>query len=134
MNAITERNRRTMTRTEEGFCCGMSDIMTVDAEIEASYNGQPVFFHAQWSDAMAEKIFFQATRESVYELWKKCRDTDAQFGDMLDECRRREKDVVIPGEELPDGFAAQYDALKELIADELRANDISPALYKIFRK
>ena len=130
---ITEISRRAMSRQEEGFCCGMSDIITVDAEIEARYNGSPVFFHAQWSDAMGAVIQFEATGKSVYELWEKLKCDESYFGDILDECRIRQEDVVEPGPELPDGFTAQYDALKEMIKDELRRNGIAPAVYKAFR-
>ena len=133
MEAVTEISRRTMSHAEEGFCCGMSDIVTVDAEIEARYQGAPVFFHAQWSDAMGERISFEATRESVYALWEKSRETDVNFGEIVDECRAREKDVVAPGPELETGFQPQYDALLEMVKAEVRANGISPACYKLFR-
>lgn len=132
--SVTEISRRSMSHAEEGFYCGMNDILTVDAEIEASYQGSPVFFHAQWTDTMAERIFFEATKESVYALWKQSREANGNFGEIVELCRAREQDVVEPGPELADGFAPQYDALVEMVKDELRANGVSPATYKLFRK
>lgn len=129
---IKEIQRRTMSRVEEGFCCGMSDIVTVDAEIEAEYNGYPVFFHAQWKDAAGAVILFEATKESLYDIWEKYSD-DGAFGELMNDYQVRQSRTVEPGSDLPDGFRPQYDALREMIMGELRRLGLSPYDYKAFR-
>lgn len=129
---VREIRRRAMSRQEEGFCCGMSDTITVDAEIEADYHGRPVFFHAQWRDAAGALILFEATEESLYDIWEKYTD-DGVFGDLMVDYQERQSHTVEAGSDLPDGFRPQYDALQKMIRDELRKLGLSPYDYKAFR-
>ena len=119
MNNMKEISRQSVYSETEGIACGPVGITAVDAEIVVDDNGEKVFLHAQWVCEAGDEILFEATRESIYEVYEKLNTADGDEFEALIE----ERDRIEAGKIADDSkYQAFYDELVKMIDEEKAAN------------
>ena len=113
---IKETERRSNYFYEEGFACGPISRAVVETEIVVEDNGEKVYLHGQWIDAVADEILFEATKESIYDVYLKLNDADDELFDTLIAERDRIEADKIDDDSRYEPF---YEELKRMIIKEL---------------
>lgn len=115
-------SRKSMYHEDYGMACGPIGITAIDAEIVVDDNGQKVYLHAQWVDEAADIILYEATSESVYDVYKKLNSGKGNFDDLIAERDR------ITAVKIEDGAKYQpyYEKLKKMIIAKMEEHDIEP--------
>lgn len=114
--SMKEIERRINYFTEEGIACGPVSIVVVDAEIVVEDSGSKVYLHGQWVDAASEEILFEATKESVYDVYMKLNGADEDcFDELIKERDRIDAEKIIDDSR----YGAYYEELKEMIFNKL---------------
>ena len=120
-----EISRRSMYYEEEGSTCGPVSVTSIDTEIVVEENGQLVYLHAQWVDAAGDEIVFEATAESVYDIYEKLNANADNFDALITERDRIEVTRIKEDER----FDAYYAEMKEMIIAEMEAHGIENYIY-----
>lgn len=123
MNMIKELSRRCMYNVDEGVACGPVSVTSIDAEIVIEDQENNVFLHAQWVDAAGDDLYFEATRESIYDVYEKlvnCEDEE-EFERLISDRDRIEENSI----EEDSKYQDYYDELEKMIAAEKAAHNIS---------
>lgn len=124
MNNIKEISRRVICNTEiEGSEYNPCGILAVDGEIQLEDNGQVVFLHGQWIGECDNVISIEATKESVYEIYVKFEEWDADEEQLLAE-RDRIMAEAYDEEEARSRYGEFYKSMDEMIIDKLREQNI----------
>ena len=120
MNNMKEISRRSMFNIEEGMACGPVSTATADAEITIDNNGDRVYLHGQWIDELGGEIFYEATKESIYDIYEKLYKKEGNFDELMAECDRVNKDAI----QNVEIYNYYFEEIKKMISYELDKHDI----------
>ena len=121
MKEITEISRRSMYHEEVGFACGPVSCTSIITEIVVDVDGKQVFLHGEWVD-LAGDYYFEATTESLFELYEKMDNAadEDEFQKALDERDRIGKDCIADDSD----FEPFYEEMKKMIWEEMDAHGL----------
>lgn len=122
MNSITKTSRRSMYHEDDGIACGPCGVTAVDAEIVVDDGNITVFLHGQWVDAAGDEVFFEATKESTYDVYARINNNEGDFEENLAVRDRISEEGLgdwFPGCDIKERYAEQYAEIVEMIKAEL---------------
>lgn len=128
MANVKELRRQVMYNLDEGMCCGPVDVTSIDAEIVVEDNEETVYLHGQWVDTVGNEIYYEATKTSVFEIYKKLNRGDGDFNKLIAERNRIVEETTIKEDEACSRYSKFYEELKNMIIEEMNNNNIECSL------
>ena len=132
-NNVKEVSRRAVFNYSEGNY-GVSTT-AIDAEIVVDDNGELVYLHAEWVDAVGE-FEYDACKKSICDYNEKLNalmngEEDGDFDKLVEERDRIAEEEKVDFEKYRDVYEEQ---LKQIILDEMEAHDIDTSEYEDFEE
>ncbi len=116
MAEYTEVSRRIMYHEDTGMACGPVSMTTIDAEIVLEKDGKKIYLHGQWVDQAGDEILYEATEESLYDVYEKLHEEETD--ELMEEINRRQGKQI----EEDSCFETWYRELKQMILAEMKAH------------
>ena len=120
MNNMKEISRRSMYHEDEGMACGPVSMATADAEIVIDNNGDKVYLHGQWIDELGDEIFYEATKESTYDIYEKFNKKEGDDDELLAEYDRVANNAI----QNVEIYNCYFEEIKKMIFEELDKHGI----------
>ena len=97
MSEIKEISRRVMDNSDcdPNSISFMGAPLAYDAEIVVEDKGEKIYLHAQWVSEVPEDVIFEATKESIYDVYEKLNNAGSdEFDDLINERDRIESEKL----------------------------------------
>lgn len=119
MDTIKELSRRCMDNSEPDVnsLAYLGFVYACDAEIVVEDSGDVIYLHGQWISEVPDEILFEATRESIYDIYNKLNHSSSENFEALIDERERIQSNKLDDEYARDRYAAQYDEILKLLEE-----------------
>ena len=88
----------------------------IEAEIEIRDGSETIYLFTSWNDLAPDETLFQATKESVFDLYGKVDSSSENEDELFAEIRRVEADKIVDDSK----YAFFYSELKDMVNKELQ--------------
>lgn len=114
-----------MSTSDEGIACGPAGMYAIDAEIVVEDEGRNVYLHAQWISEVGDTVSFEATTESIYDVYEELNKINGNpkafpadaFDKVIEKRNRIQQESSIAA--VFSGYEEQYDQMVQMIREVL---------------
>ncbi len=114
-----------MSTADEGIACGPVGMYVIDAEIVVEDEGRNVYLHAQWISEVGDTVSFEATTESIYDVYEELNKINGNpkafpadaFDKVIEKRNRIQQESSIAA--VFSGYEEQYDQMVQMIREVL---------------
>lgn len=128
MANVKEIRRQVMYNSGEGMSCGPVGVTSIDAEIVVEDNEETVYLHGQWVDTVGDEIYYEATKASVFEIYRKLNLDEGDFDKLIAERNKIVEETTIKEDAACSRYRTFYEDLKNMILEEMNTHGIECSL------